>query len=289
MQNAVIRQQTEKVKLLLKSPSVDVNILCEYHRSDFNYIMAPLHEAVKNENMEIIKLLLEKENININLVCKIEINNASYHEYKCFDETALHLAIESENIEIVKTLLQNEKIDVNFPYLSYYKFVETDYTYGSIKETKRKISALALAISKNDIEIVKLLLKNKKVDVNMPVIISRSSEESRGCGSTLSAKDEEIPLLYSVLNQIFGHNYDLFQLLLRNEKIDVNIPYKCKGDETIIKTCLHSAVQRGDVEIVKMLLQNKNIKLNVVDNFQKKPIDYADNYEEIKQLLTNHS
>lgn len=50
------------------------------------------------------------------------------------------------------------------------------------------------------------------------------------------------------------------------------------------KTCLHFAVEKGYLEIIKLLLKSNGININVKDDQGKKPIDYANN-DEIKQLL----
>ena len=48
---------------------------------------------------------------------------------------------------------------------------------------------------------------------------------------------------------------------------------------------MHLAIQNNNVEIVKLLLEKKDIDINIEDNQGKKPIDYSNN-DEITQLLT---
>ena len=48
---------------------------------------------------------------------------------------------------------------------------------------------------------------------------------------------------------------------------------------------MHLAIQNNNVEIVKLLLEKKDIDINIKDNQGKKPIDYLNN-DEITQLLT---
>ena len=78
-------------------------------------------------------------------------------------------------------------------------------------------------------------------------------------------------------------NLKIIKLLLSNDKIDVNIINKSSKDE---KSSLHLAVQRESIEIIKSLLSFKKTKINIKDSQGKKPIDYATN-DEIIQLL-NH-
>ena len=50
-------------------------------------------------------------------------------------------------------------------------------------------------------------------------------------------------------------------------------------------TALHLAVERRNLEIIKLLLQKEEIDINIEDSQGKKPIDYSEN-DEIKQLLS---
>ena len=49
------------------------------------------------------------------------------------------------------------------------------------------------------------------------------------------------------------------------------------------KAALHLAVEIGNLEIIKLLLEKKDI--DIKDSHGKKPIDYSENHE-IKQLLS---
>ena len=51
------------------------------------------------------------------------------------------------------------------------------------------------------------------------------------------------------------------------------------------KAVLHLAVEKGNLEIIKLLLKKEDIDVNIEDSHGKKPIDYSQNYE-IKQLLS---
>ena len=48
---------------------------------------------------------------------------------------------------------------------------------------------------------------------------------------------------------------------------------------------MHLATQINNAEIVKLLLEKKEIDINIEDSQGKKPIDYAKN-DEIKQFLS---
>lgn len=59
LMKAVELNQIDMVKLLLKFPNVDVNVICGG--------LTPLHQAAKNGNLEIVKILLEFNGIKYNL------------------------------------------------------------------------------------------------------------------------------------------------------------------------------------------------------------------------------
>lgn len=50
------------------------------------------------------------------------------------------------------------------------------------------------------------------------------------------------------------------------------------------KTALHLAVQNNSTDIVKLLLENKKIDIDIEDSHGKKPLEYSKN-DEIRQLL----
>lgn len=51
------------------------------------------------------------------------------------------------------------------------------------------------------------------------------------------------------------------------------------------QTALHLAVQKNNIEIVKLLMEKKEIDVNITDYSEKKPIDYSEN-DKITELLT---
>ena len=94
-----------------------------------------------------------------------------------FQKTPLYIAVEKENIDIVKLLLMNDEIDVNLTNKSFYNFQENDYIkelvdeYDHYQKFDNNITAektsLYRAIEIGNIEIVKLLLMNRKIDVRL--------------------------------------------------------------------------------------------------------------------------
>lgn len=78
--------------------------------------------------------------------------------------------------------------------------------------------------------------------------------------------------------------YEIVQILLNHEKIDVNL---CYGDGW---SPLHIAVEKNSKDVVKWLLQYPNIDINI--KFKSlSPCDLAKKlkYTEIEQLIIAHT
>lgn len=101
-------------------------------------------------------------------------------------------------------------------------------------------------------------------------------------------------------------NIKIVQLLIDYEKIDVNIKsthYEFLFEKFIdvenqqnkensmnsdyIETALHNAVRKGNVDIIKLLLGNKNVDVNVIDKQGRKPIELTKNEEIINAFMNS--
>lgn len=95
-----------------------------------------------------------------------------------------------------------------------------------------------------------------------------------------------------------AQSYDIVNILLLNENIDVNIlstiSYCDYIDNEITEesiksnTALNLAVINENFEMVKILLKCKNINLNIENGERQKPIELSNN-DEIKFLLQHHN
>ena len=178
--------------------------------------------------------------------------------------TALFASVEKENVKIVKFLLSFPNIDVNaFP--------------------MNKHSALHLAVEKGNIEIVKLLLTKEDIDVNKYCIYELDRN-----GVYLERKEKKTPLYLAVEKE----NIEIVKLLISHPNIDINA--NCIYEHEIydneinineinnkIMTMLHFAVDKKNIELIKLLLSNPNIDIDNKYISTKKLYDYSTKNEKI--------
>lgn len=145
-----------------------------------------LNIAVRKGNIDIIQLLLKFPGINTNSVSiknyKLNPNgnDSSDFYFKVKDEkTILFEAVESGYFDVVQFLLKNINLDVNCKLLN--KKVHHDYFSTASMHYELTYEKLLLhqAIKKGNTRIIKLLLSNPNIDINL-----ESSEkilEAGGC------------------------------------------------------------------------------------------------------------
>ena len=285
------------VSLLLNNSTIDVNaktLVKKYKQRSSNshgvyenisskerFIESPLSIALKSNNFEVAQLLLNHPNIDMNsnsiYNCEYLYDYNNYKKYKerqCSGsageyKTILYLAIEKENVETVQLLLRNPNIDVNAQSTilvnqeELVEFVHEIFNMDS-KEAENnavdpvtiKQTSLELAISKQNPEILKLLLQQPSIDV-----INNS------CGINAFKK--------SIGN---GH-VEIFNLLINRP--DLNVISEFKG-------ALHKAVSSGNIEMVKVILDRPLIDVNeIVDGKTALEIAAKVGNVEIFRLLLN--
>ncbi|XP_044588198.1 putative ankyrin repeat protein RF_0381 [Cotesia glomerata] len=217
-----------------------------------------LETAVKRELTEIIKLLLE--------------NGARVHD--CKDGySVLCRAIEIDNFKIVELLI-NAGADLNplgcctAPLLwaitqKKSKLIEFLISRGAnvniigpvekYNLLKGNFSALQLAVMMDEINVVKLLLKN---GANMNLIIDNNA-----------FADDSLTVIHYAIE--FKYEEEL-KLFFNNEEIDVNARTKIKHE-----SLLHYAVKYSQRKIIEKLLE-AGADINYQDSFGKLPIDNVD-------------
>ncbi|KAK8836792.1 hypothetical protein M9Y10_037314 [Tritrichomonas musculus] len=289
--HAVEAENIEIVKLLLKCSKIDVNhsFVSKNHKKTIG--KNALCAAVEKENIDIIKLLLENEKINPNIAMIEKDINTKSESIK--EKTPLHIAIQNKNLEIIKLLLSLKSININAMYYHKIAFSITCF----IEEKK---SVLQYTIKYGNIEIIKLLLSYPKLDLNLSS--KYLSDDIYQMTSTI-----ETPLHFAIEHS----HFEIVELLLSCKKIDINRQYNYRyyskandqinnfarfSEEEEEKTALHIAIQKENIEIIKLLFSNELLdcnlplrcKRNDVTEF-KTPLQIAvenENYD-IVQLLMN--
>lgn len=131
-------ENKELVKLLLLNKGIDVNAMskkCDYYYVKYNE--TPLQAAIKKNNIDIVNLLLSNEEINFYIKNEYggNINDKSYED--------LHYCYNKED------RMENEEDE----------FFDTDLLIPYYKSE----TSIDYAISLGNIQIIELLLSNKKV------------------------------------------------------------------------------------------------------------------------------
>ena len=283
--------------------------------------MTPLHQAISYKNMEIIKILLGHKNIDVNAITsKKIIYFYDFHEddsnIYCIDTTPLIEAIFHNQIEIIKLLLDRKDIDVNIKYQDKYDFDNWDAEKMKIKDKMRgktynkskyrKImdkTALYIAIEKKYCEIVRLLLGNENIDVNEKSLIKSCEIFGNHKRIMEEEKSTELTPLYLAVE---NENCDIVQILIGHKNIDVNLKSvsTCTNYVSIYKnvdeeqnedefkkiekskeeTSIHNAVSKGNMKIIQVLLNHKDIDINSIDKQMRKPIELSTN-EDVRSLF----
>ncbi|KAJ0417674.1 ankyrin repeat-containing domain protein [Aspergillus carlsbadensis] len=180
----------------------------------------PLSLAIIWGRDRIVELLLRASEIDLNLT----------HSVK---GAPLSLAVDEEQDSIVEMLLTDDRVNANAE-------CSTRWDYGHVHGT-----ALLLATSKGDVNIVRLLLARDKVDVN--VRGKYSGDRSGDCEGT--------PLFMAAAmdyRRIVG-------LLLTKADIDVNATGLTPS---YYGTPLFVAAAKGNDGVVKQLLANDSVDVN---------------------------
>lgn len=161
--------------------------------------------------------------------------------------TALYTAINKGNNIIVNLLLEITGIDINYIYTHYWHS-------PSNGEHKYEITALSLAIQKNSIDNVRLLLSRPEIDVNL----ESSFEEGKVVKNHL-------------IDAVDNENVEIVQLLLSHPNIDINAITKSgyhkdywssSKREWQYKSALYIACEKGNANIVQLILLYPNIDVN---------------------------
>ena len=129
-------------------------------------------------------------------------------------------------------------------------------------------TALIAAVMMNDPEVVNALLtKRPSVDVNKKL----PSESQRpplilAVQVRREAVVSDDPRAIAYYEECVRENVQIFRLLLKHPKIDVNLP------DSNGQTALHLALVQGEEDLVDALLDHRNIDLNLPDSEGQSPL-----------------
>ena len=219
---------------------------------------------IENNYVSIVKTILN------NFEDDIDKTLQRYEEKGC--KTFLSLAIENENIEIVKYLINDLNASTSY--------FATDFLYDSIEFCTNK-TLLYLAVERENAEIVRILLENNcfsnskefyhdKDYYSEYFFIEEDAENANAYNNKIIFVHET---KFALATAVENGDKDIVELLLNYEQIDVNsmncISHSFSLHEDSIfnyykeeKTALSIAVEKGDIEIVKILLRKSNIDVN---------------------------
>lgn len=306
--------------------SMDVDL----EKMEYNNNMNPLKRAIWNnsdqENIELIKLLISKKaNINPSLFWHtfewFDIDEAKYHSplmlaaLKGYIKTCSFL-IKSGADLYQKTFNDNDIFSLLIKRHSSYPgskkslsfFIKKIKNINALSvinnepyEDKKQISLLHLAIKRNNLKAVELLLKN-----GADAKLKDSSEETplESCAKK-NNNPEILKLLlpyYPNLNDenknllilaLTNNNINLFKYLLQNTDIDLN--YQDDKGNTILHYALNYDLKELDAELIKIIIQ-KNCKLNIKNNNNESSLNLfiknitkftylLDNYDVVKEII----
>ncbi|KAG4086657.1 ankyrin repeat-containing domain protein [Neocallimastix lanati (nom. inval.)] len=230
---AIFKDCNEIIFKILKQPNLDINAID-------NKGNTVLMLASKKGNLQLVKAILKIPNININ------IKNSE-------NKTAIVYAIEKGMHKVMTFLLQQNDIIINTvdingntPITSFIKINSgSNMNFLKILLKVKKLdvnmvdndlrSPLILACEKNLLEVVKYLFKIKNININ------------------LQDKYKNTALIFAAINR----NPEIIKILISNRNTDIN------KSNNIGKNALMLAIK--DVKCVQLLLKRKDIDLNIRD------------------------
>ncbi|KAK8849346.1 hypothetical protein M9Y10_018727 [Tritrichomonas musculus] len=294
------------IQLLLHSQEIDIGIqFRKYNKSlyDFdedNFITiiekrSLLHEAIESGNVDVIQILssLDKVDFNENIIKTESYIDSRSTAHLCLHneshKTVLVWAAELGYSEIFKFLVNEKHQSINQESLDV-SFEAGGCVSYSMHARRTEKTPLHAAIQNENYNIVKFCLEQPETDVNISLVVFElDSWNNTSFEKYFEEKSKNIIKIMSASDlAVSTGNTSIVHLLLNKSKIDINmkstLEKKYYEDPIPKKTPLHEAVKNKQVEIIKLLLQQKDIDKNSVDEYGKKPIDYTDD-EDIKQLL----
>ena len=296
---ACFQGSEDVVRVLISSPLLDVNL------TNANDNATPLEIACGSGFEAVVSILLSHKDIQVNKASARQLTPLSTacfngHEgivskllnHRDIDvnkadslmHTPLEIACVGGHLEVVKLLLGHRDIHINHHELIIAAngghvaiveyFLSLSDKVNINKQDKNGWTALMKACSEGFKEVVRVLLDNPLIDVNITsndgsfaalhLACARDKDNNNKTIVSMLLDHENIqvnkadaagttPLIIACYQ---GHLW-LLRLLLTREDIDVNAQYQNKN------TALMIACSRGHAKIVRILLEQKDIDINL--------------------------
>ena len=219
-------------------------------------------------NSDIVKkliLIIQEYHHHIN---EFLIQNKFKKEYQ---ETFVEFCFFKNDIKLIESLLKLKDFDFNLKYDNQTLLIHA-IEKGNIEIIKLLINnpkvdinqklnygwfeknALIYAIEKGNLDIVKLLLNNPKIDINQKLIIIQIQNSQNN-----QRNDEKNALIHAIEKG----NLDIIKLLLNNPKIDINQKLSGWNGE---KNALAYAIEKGNHKIIQLLVKHNKIIISFEEN-----------------------
>ena len=212
--------------------------------------------ALGERNFEAVKLLLKYGANTAQVNAKTGLSGS----------TVLQMASYIGNYEIVKLLLEHgAKVNLvnshgataltSACFSGHYKIAELLIKHGAKIDTMNKQgqNALILATYNKHSKCIDVLLKN-------------------GANSEIREPNGYTPLLWAIS---YGYTKTVKVLLKHGVNINSAIKTRDRNKQYVFYTPLTLAITQNNVDIVKLLLADKGLKINKIDKDSLTPLDYA--------------
>lgn len=277
-------------------------------KEDFN----TLYYLIKKDYLYIAKCLLEKNSFDISETVKekkkLMANDINNKYFYIKNQSLLQLAVNIGNSQMVWSLLKTKRFDINELYQEVIvKEQNINVKKISNLRTKRTIiikhknstmskpktpntsieyqillTPLHAAVINCNLEIIKTLLSDPKINVNTKCISDSYNKKSES-----NIHTEKTILKLALDNR----NDKVFQILLNNPKIDINdktvvITNSAKSNYSTIEknAILHIAVSKNDENLINQLLLHPKININLKNTTKKYNLKINDDKD---QLIKN--
>jgi ankyrin repeat protein len=276
------------IEVLLSHPSINTTKIADNTQGISDGSGSPFHVALQRGYPEIAKRILAVNNVDVlsSLRSAIEKNNVDMvaHIFSMdipaqYFEEALFAAARWDRVEIMSIVLSH---DVN---------INCSLKFGS--------TPLYVAVAHGNLAALQFLVKhgatmNITLDNGQAPLYKAIQERYVNVARFLIDQGADIHITggykhYSLLVAAFD-NYNekkcipLMQLIMR-KGIDVNKKNIVSGN-----VALHYAVIGRCVEVVRLLLEHPDIKVNELNNYNKTPLDsvcFSHGYEEDENGIIN--